>query len=64
MKYKVKISEVLSNTITIEANSTEEAIELAKKKYLDCDVILMSDDLEQTEFIVEETENENWKRNY
>ena len=59
MKYKVKISEVLSNTITIEANSTEEAIELAKKKYLDCDVILMSDDLEQTEFIVEETENEN-----
>lgn len=64
MKYKVKISEVLSNTITIEANSTEEAIELAKKKYLDCDVILMSDDLEQTEFVVEETENENWKRNY
>lgn len=59
MKYKVKISEVLSNTITIEANSTEEAIELAKKKYLDCDVILMSDDLEQTEFVVEETENEN-----
>jgi hypothetical protein len=24
----------------------------------------MSDDLEQTEFIVEEIKNENWKRNY
>ena len=59
MKYNVKISEVLSNTVTVEANSTEEALELAKKKYLDCEVILMSDDLEHTEYIVEETENEN-----
>jgi hypothetical protein len=59
MKYKVKISEVLSNTITVEANSTEEAIDLAKKKYLNCDIILMSDNLEQTEFIVEEIKNEN-----
>ena len=31
MKYNVKISEVLSNTITVEADSTEEAINLAKK---------------------------------
>ena len=59
MKYNVKISEVLSNTVTVEANSTQEALELAKKKYLDCEVILMSDDLEHTEYIVEETENEN-----
>ena len=59
MKYNVKISEVLSNTVTVEANSTEEALELAKKKYLDCEVILMSDNFEHTEFIVEETENEN-----
>ena len=59
MKYNVKISEVLSNTVTVEANSTEEALELAKKKYLDCEVILMSDNFELTEFIVEDTENEN-----
>jgi hypothetical protein len=59
MKYKVKISEVLSNTITVEADSTEEAINLAKTKYLGCEIILMSDDLEQTEFIVEEIKNEN-----
>lgn len=59
MKYNVKIFEILSNTIAVEANSSEEAIELAKKKYLNCDIILMSDNLEQTEFIVEETKNEN-----
>ena len=59
MKYNVKISEVLSNTITVEADSTEEAINLAKKKYLGCEIILMSDNLEQTEFIVEEIKNEN-----
>jgi mannitol/fructose-specific phosphotransferase system IIA component (Ntr-type) len=54
MKYKVRISETLTNTVIIDANSREEAIEQAQQKYFDCEIILMSDDHEETIFEVEE----------
>jgi hypothetical protein len=54
MKYNVKISETLTNTVTIEAKSKEDAIDKAREQYFDCEIILMSDDHEETIFEVEE----------
>lgn len=59
MKYKVKISETLTNTVTIEAKSREDAIYKAREQYFDCEIILMSDDHEETIFEVEEIKDEN-----
>jgi mannitol/fructose-specific phosphotransferase system IIA component (Ntr-type) len=58
MKYKVKISETLTNTVTIEANSKEDAIDKVREQYFDCEIILMSDDHEETIFEVEEINDE------
>ena len=58
MKYKVKISEMLTNTVTIEAKSEEDAIDRASEQYFDCEIILMSDDHEETIFEVEEINDE------
>ena len=58
MKYKVKISETLTNTVTIEAKSKEDAIDKVREQYFDCEIILMSDDHEETIFEVEEIKDE------
>ncbi len=50
MKYDITITEILKRKIEIEAESYEEAITKAKKKYYDCELILDASDLVEQEF--------------
>lgn len=53
-RYRVKITEVLSKEITVEAGSHHEAYEKAKRLYRNCDVVLSADDFSDVDFRVEE----------
>ena len=54
MKYNVRITETLSNVIAVNAETAEEAIAKAREKYFGCDVILISENLDDTTFEIEE----------
>ena len=49
-KFEIETREVLAKTITIEANSMEDAINQAKEKYYQEDLVLDYSDLIQTDF--------------
>ena len=52
MKYAVCITETLSKTIIVEANSYEQAEQLVADEYYNCDIILYPEDCSvDTEFI-------------
>ncbi len=48
--YKVEIEEILQNVYDIEANSLEEAINIAEERYRNEEYILEAEDLKKTNF--------------
>ncbi len=48
--FNIEITETLSRTLSIEADSYEEAIRIAKEKYKAEEVVLDSQDYVDTEF--------------
>lgn len=52
--YRVKITELLSCTIEIAADSKEEAINIAESKYYNQDIILDAENYTETKFELEE----------
>lgn len=48
--YEIEIEEVLQKVVKIEANSLDEAIDIAKEKYSNEDYILDYQDCKGTEF--------------
>lgn len=44
MIYEVQISELLARTITVKADSFEEAMRIAEDKYYGGDIVLSADD--------------------
>ena len=44
MKHIIQISELLASRLEIEAETSEEAIQKAKDKYYDGDIVLEADD--------------------
>lgn len=48
--YKVEIEEILQNVYDIEANSLEEAINIAEERYRKEEYILEAEDLKKTNF--------------
>ena len=46
--YKVEIEEILQNVYDIEANSLEEAINIAEERYRNEEYILEAEDLKKT----------------
>ena len=50
MKYKIKITEVLEKTISINANSFVEAMDIVKEKYKNEEIILSANDYASTKF--------------
>ena len=51
-KYRVDITEVLRRTIEMEAESKEDAIEMVRRMYRNCDIILDASDYIETEISV------------
>lgn len=52
MKYRIEVTEVLSRTIEMEAESEDDAIEMVRRMYRDCDIILDVSDYVETEISV------------
>ena len=50
MKYKIEITEILQNTIDVEASTLEEAIEIVKLKYRNEEIILDDSNFIKVEF--------------
>ena len=44
MKYKIKIQETLARTVTVDADTEDEAIDKAEELYYNSDIILDSED--------------------
>lgn len=53
MKYKVKIEEVLVKYVEVEAESPRKAKNLVRQRYFDEEIQLGSDDLIETNFVIE-----------
>ena len=50
MVYNVKISEILCKQIDVDAKSASEALEIARKKWKNSEVVLCGDDFDHAEF--------------
>jgi hypothetical protein len=52
MIYNVEITETLQRTLSINVESEDEAYEIAKRMFRECEVVLDSSDYIDTEFAV------------
>ena len=48
--YHIEIEEILQNVYEIEAESSQEAMEIAKEKYRNEEYVLQAEDLKETNF--------------
>ena len=51
-KFRVEITEILSRIVELDADNEEDALELARRMYRNCDIILDSSDYVETEISV------------
>ena len=49
-KYKIEIKEILKKIVTIEAESEEEALKIAKEKYRNEEIVLDYNDFKDVDF--------------
>ena len=54
MKYRVEVTEILSRTVEIEAESEIAAVNKVRQMYRNCDIILDASDCIETEISVKE----------
>ncbi len=54
MKHRVKITELLSCTVEVEAIDKEDAIAIAESKYYNQDIVLDAENHTETRFELEE----------
>lgn len=60
MKILVNIEEVISETFEIEANSVEEALEIAREKYDNGEIVLEPGELISTSASAYDEETDEW----
>ena len=48
--YQIEVEEILQNVYDIEANSLEEAIEIAEEKYHNEEIVLAPETIKETNF--------------
>ena len=48
-KYRIEVKEVLSRIVEAEADNEEEAVEMVKEKYRNCNIVLDASDYIETE---------------
>jgi hypothetical protein len=51
-KYRIKVKEVLSRIVEVEADNEEEAVEMVKEMYRNCYIVLDASDYNETEIDV------------
>lgn len=49
--FQIEVRETLSRVLDVEANSSEDALEIVKKKYEKCEVVLDADDFSDYDII-------------
>ena len=54
MEYEVTITETLQKTVTVEADSKEDAEQTVKDMYADSDIVLLPDDFYDVDYKVGE----------
>lgn len=51
-KYRIEVSEVLSRIVETEAKNEDEAVEMVRQMYRNCEVVLDASDYVETEISV------------
>ena len=51
-KYRIKVTEVLSRIVEIDAENEDEAVEMVRQMYRNCEIILDASDYIETEISV------------
>ena len=59
MLYTVKITETLSKKVTLDADNEEDAYESVRTLYYDCEIVLSSENYDNTTFEIMEVKNDN-----
>jgi hypothetical protein len=57
-KYRIEVKEVLSRVVEIVADNDDEAIQIVKTMYHNCDIVLDASDYALTEFSVKDEKSE------
>jgi len=52
MKYRVEITEILSRIVETDAESEDDAVEIVRQMYRNCDIVLDASDYVETEISV------------
>ena len=51
-KYRIEVTEVLSRIVEIEAENEDDAVEMVRQMYRNCDLVLDASDYVETEISV------------
>ena len=51
-KYRIEVTEVLSRIVEIEAENEDDAVEIVRQMYRNCDLVLDTSDYVETEISV------------
>ena len=51
-KYRIEVTEVLSRIIEMDAENEDEAVEMVRQMYRNCDIVLDASDYIETEISV------------
>ena len=51
-KYRIEVSEVLSRIVEMEAENEDDAVEMVRQMYRNCDLVLDASDYVETEISV------------
>jgi hypothetical protein len=51
-KYRIEVTEVLSRIVETEAENEDNAVEMVRQMYRNCDIVLDASDYVETEFSV------------
>ena len=51
-KYRIEVTEVLSRIVEIEADNEDDAVEMVRQMYRNCDLVLDASDYIETEISV------------
>ena len=57
-KYRIEVKEVLSRIVETEAACEEEAVEIVRRMYRNCDIVLDASDYKDTEIGVKDEKAE------